>query len=472
MNAAVDSAETTNPALIMRVALEGFEGPLDLLLHLIQKHELDIRSIPIRFIAQEYLRYLEAMVRLDLGVAGEYLVMAATLLHIKSVSLLPKDENDDGDDDGLDPREELIRRLLQYQQFKFAAQTLVDLPQLHREHFVRPEMAIEVKTVPTSLDEIEVPQLFELVEIYRTILSRQKTVTVHEVTRHELSIKDGIHRIASALDDLPRRSLAELAELLDSPDPRHAMVIAFMSVLEMAKLRMVRVFQLRLSSDDLIVERAVLDIRDVALALDFSDPGTVLSREEAAMDTEPLPEPDFDEDAELAARLHRPRRRKAKPVVVATDAPVTDAPVTEDMPTLAMDGLDAQRDEAPTADALVATVEATAAEETSPNGDDFDASLEDGGSRAPRAAADSSDSLDDAMLAFAAIRPDLDDYDVEAVLAFAARIGTRATDEPEDGLADDAGDDLSDDASDALSDDGDASDVDLDDDLSPTEEPL
>src|SRR5690606_31650883 len=119
-----------------------FQGPLDLLLHLIRKHELDILDIPIAFVTEEYLRYLEAMDELDLAVAGEYLVMAATLLHIKSKMLLPRAPQDDEEDgvevEDLDPREELVRRLLEYQRYRDAAERLAERALEGRDVFRRP----------------------------------------------------------------------------------------------------------------------------------------------------------------------------------------------------------------------------------------------------------------------------------------------------------------------------------------------
>lgn len=395
MSDTVAGQELVKPELMMRVALEGFEGPLDLLLHLIQKHEIDVKDIPIRFITEEYLRYLEAMVRLDLGIVGEYLVMAATLLHIKSQSILPKETKDD-DGEQVDPREELVRRLLEYQRFKTASQDLQALPQLYRDHHVRLPAPLEMKTVPTSFEDIETPSLWELVDIFRSIMARRKPTGVHEVTRHELSIKEGIHKIADELERFPRRTLQELVDSLTFPDPTHATVIAFMSVLEMAKLRMVRVFQLRLSSDDLVVERAVLSIRDIALQLDFSDPTEVLSREEAAEGEEPLPLDDFDEDAELDARKNRPRRRKARPL-----------PIVEDV-----------------------QVELNVPEVISPQPAPRD---EENDSRPSSALEEDIETLDDALLAFISIRPEIDNYDVDAVLAYAASIGVNQ--DPDDEYA-------------------------------------
>src|SRR5512136_2670112 len=116
--------------------LEGFEGPLDLLLHLIQKNELDIFNIPISLITEQYLEYLQLMKALNLDVAGEYLLMASTLLHIKSKMLLPKSSEEEAEEEG-DPRAELVRRLLEYQKYKQAALDLERRPLLDRDVFIR-----------------------------------------------------------------------------------------------------------------------------------------------------------------------------------------------------------------------------------------------------------------------------------------------------------------------------------------------
>lgn len=258
----------------LRLSLDAFEGPLDLLLHLIQKHELNIFDIPIAFVTQEYLRYLDAMVSLDLGIVGEYLVMAATLLQLKSAMLLPKPEREDEEEDDGDPREDLIRRLLEYQKFKDAAQQLHGRPQLFRETFPRPDVD-DLPRPPRTLEDIDPPGLFELIEVFQSLMKRQRQPVLHEVTRHELSIKDAINRIATFLDATPRTTLTELVEHAPHSDETHRVVITFMSVLEMAKLRLVRLFQARITGQDLIVERAVLDIAEIALQLDFSDPDTV-----------------------------------------------------------------------------------------------------------------------------------------------------------------------------------------------------
>src|SRR5512135_1353201 len=135
-----------------QIKLEIFEGPMDLLLYLIQKHELDIYSIPVALITQQYLEYLELMKSLDMEIAGEFLVMASTLTHIKSRMLLPPSENPEGDEDGADPRAELIRRLLEYKSFKEAAVSLQGREEDWSNVYTRP--AETVPDVPADDDPL------------------------------------------------------------------------------------------------------------------------------------------------------------------------------------------------------------------------------------------------------------------------------------------------------------------------------
>lgn len=263
--------EQVSGAAVLRIQLGDFEGPLDLLLHLIKKHELDILDIPIAFVTDEYLRYIDAMARLDLAIAGEYLVMAATLLQMKSAMLLPKPELDeDGDEEEGDPRAELIARLLAYQKFKDAARGLDDRPVLFREEFPRPESP-PIERPPATVDDLVPIDLFELLDVFRTLVKSKRAPRVHEVTRRELSLKDTINRIAVVLETRPRTTMLELLYALDEEPDLHRIVVTFMGLLEMAKLRLVRLFQARISSDDLIVERAVIDISEIAGRLEIHD---------------------------------------------------------------------------------------------------------------------------------------------------------------------------------------------------------
>jgi segregation and condensation protein A len=250
--------------------MDGFEGPLDLLLHLIRKHELDVTNIPIAFITEEYLRYLDAMQSLDLGVAGEYLVMAATLLQIKSQMLLPQSssaESDEGEEDGEDPRAALVTRLLEYQRYKEAAGRLGGREIMGRDVFARPSRAnaYESDAGPPGLLPVS---LYQLLEALHRLLAERPADSLHEITPSGISLRATIARIAEHLQEYPRVTLLELV-YLHGPEPtRNDIVMTFLALLELAKMRMVKLFQARLSSNELFVERSVVEYEEVAQQLD------------------------------------------------------------------------------------------------------------------------------------------------------------------------------------------------------------
>jgi segregation and condensation protein A len=217
--------------------LEGFEGPLDLLLHLIQKNELDIFNIPIALITEQYLEYLQLMKVLNLDVAGEYLLMASTLLHIKSKMLLPKSSEKEEEEE--DPREELIRRLLEYQKYKQAGGELEKRPMLDRDVFIR-LMPAEPEEVPEE-ERIEV-NLLELLEAFRQVLERVKTETVHEVILEHLSVEDKIQEILTLLER-ENRSLT-FHRFFPEQASRRVVIITLLAILELVKMKRIRIFQL------------------------------------------------------------------------------------------------------------------------------------------------------------------------------------------------------------------------------------
>jgi len=219
--------------------LEGFEGPLDLLLHLIQKNELDIFNIPIALVTEQYLEYLQLIKVLNLDVAGEYLLMASTLLYIKSKMLLPKSL--EGEEEEEDPRAELVRRLLEYQRYKEAAGELEKRPMLDRDVFIR-LMATELEEVPEE-ENIEV-NLFELLEAFRQVLERVRTDTVHEVILEHLSVEDKIQEILTLLGR-ENRSMA-FHRLFPEQASRRVVVITLLAILELVKMKRIRIFQLAL----------------------------------------------------------------------------------------------------------------------------------------------------------------------------------------------------------------------------------
>jgi segregation and condensation protein A len=218
--------------------LEGFEGPLDLLLHLIQKNELDIFNIPIALITEQYLEYLQLMKVLNLDMAGEYLLMASTLLHIKSRMLLPKSSEGE-EEEGEDPRAELVRRLLEYQKYKQAAGELEKRPMLDRDVFVR-LMPGELEEIPEE-ERIEV-NLFELLEAFRKVLERARSETVHEVVLDPLSVEDKIQEILGLLQR-ENRSTA-FHRLFAEEASRRVIIVTFLAILELVKMKRIRIFQL------------------------------------------------------------------------------------------------------------------------------------------------------------------------------------------------------------------------------------
>jgi segregation and condensation protein A len=221
-----------------QVRIENFEGPLDLLLHLIKKNEINIYDIPIAMIAQQYLESLDAMEELNLNVAGDFLVMAATLLQIKSKMLLPVDETADDDEDGPDPREELVRRLLEYKAFKEAARQLDDQEKIWREIFWR-EQAPLVEEVEEELP-LENVSLFDLVDALKEVLERNPSSRLIEIVPDNLTVRERMNLI---LETLEGKDSVSFAALFEGSGHRMVVVVTFLALLELMRLRIARVFQ-------------------------------------------------------------------------------------------------------------------------------------------------------------------------------------------------------------------------------------
>jgi len=218
--------------------LEGFEGPLDLLLHLIQKNELDIFNIPIALITGQYLEYLQLMKVLNLDIAGEYLLMASTLLHIKSRMLLPKSSEGEEETEE-DPRAELMRRLLEYQKYKEAALELEKRPLLDRDVFIR-LMPAGAEEEPEE-EKVEV-NLLDLIEAFRKMLERVKPEGVHEVVLEPISVEDKIEEILALLER-ENRSVA-FHRLFTEQVSRRVVVVTLLAILELVKMKRIRIFQM------------------------------------------------------------------------------------------------------------------------------------------------------------------------------------------------------------------------------------
>lgn len=220
------------------IRLDGFEGPLDLLLHLIRKNEIDIFNIPIVLITEQYMEYLRMMKTLNLDIAGEYLLMASTLLHIKSKMLLPQREEGEEEDQEEDPRAELVRRLLEYQKYKMAAEELIARPMLDRDVFVRlnPQEPEE-----TQEERIEVT-LFDLLEAFRKMLSRAREEPAHEIVLDRITVEERIQEILSLLRE-EKKSIA-FHLLFPEGASRRMIIVTFLAILELVKMRWIRVFQI------------------------------------------------------------------------------------------------------------------------------------------------------------------------------------------------------------------------------------
>src|SRR3954463_10014923 len=220
------------------VKLPSFEGPLDLLLHLIEEHELDVMDIPIAFVAKKYVEYITLMEELNIDVASEYLVMAATLTHIKSKMLLPvvpTDQEDEAEAE-LDPRAELVRRLLEYQKYKHAAEQLAASPVLGRDVFAHGVPGLEAHG-PARVSGLS---LFRLLDAFQVVLSRAKATVDHQIDFERFSITDRINQLSEILRDRKRLGFLDLFE---GQTTRADIIITFLALLEMTRLRLTRLFQ-------------------------------------------------------------------------------------------------------------------------------------------------------------------------------------------------------------------------------------
>jgi segregation and condensation protein A len=210
-----------------RVKLEIFEGPLDLLLYLIKKDEIDIYDIPIAHITEQYLAYLELMQELDISVAGDFLVMASTLIYIKSKMLLPPDPKIDGEEDlNEDPRAELIERLLEYQKFKSAAQMLHSRGEIESACYTRGPLETDSSNPEVSAT------LFDMLRVFREVLKRAEAQIEMEIARDEMTIAEKLAQIHAMLEERERINVRELFEMSRS---KRELIITFLALLELVK---------------------------------------------------------------------------------------------------------------------------------------------------------------------------------------------------------------------------------------------
>jgi len=219
-----------------RVNLEVFEGPLDLLLHLIRKNDLDVADIPIAFLLEEYMRYLDTIKELNIDLAGDFLLMAAELTHIKSRMLLPEEDAAAAEDEGEDPRSDLIKRLLEYQRYKDASERIAARTMLGRDVFV-PQ--VPERVTPAGEGPIEA-DMFELVDAFSRILKRIPQQEFHDIAVDRISVNDRIYQILAAIK---QGTTVTIEGLLPAQVARYDIVITFIALLEMCRLRLIRVYQ-------------------------------------------------------------------------------------------------------------------------------------------------------------------------------------------------------------------------------------
>lgn len=226
---------------IYKVRLEGFEGPLDLLLHLIRKHRFDIYDIPIAKILDEYLRVLEVLRELDLDVAGDFLVMAASLAEIKSRMLLPVPQEPD-EEEGADPRAELVRRLVEYERIRGAVVELEARPLLGRDVFARTWRAADLDELPAPDPVFEV-DLYQLLVALKGLLEEAPQEFVQDVARERISIQEAIQSILDQFGALPPGMGISFRELFPPRPARDRVIATFLAVLELVRLQAIRVLQ-------------------------------------------------------------------------------------------------------------------------------------------------------------------------------------------------------------------------------------
>jgi segregation and condensation protein A len=222
------------PPYALQVFLEAFEGPLDLLLYLIRRQNIDILDIPIAEITKQYVKYIEVMKELQLELAGEYLLMAAMLAEIKSRMLLPRPESHEEEEE--DPRAELVRRLQEYERYKKAAEDISDLPRLERDVFVASADAPERKVV-TSMPDVT---LKELLLAFHDVLKRAEMFSNLQMTREPLSVRQ---RMSEILTRIKASNFTGFSSLFDPEEGRMGVAVTFIAILELLRESMIEVVQ-------------------------------------------------------------------------------------------------------------------------------------------------------------------------------------------------------------------------------------
>jgi segregation and condensation protein A len=218
-----------------KIKLEAFEGPLDLLLYLIKKDEIDIYDIPIARITEQYLEHIKIMHQLDIDVAGEFLVVAATLIHIKSKMLLPAEPSEILEVDSLDdPRQELVHRLLEHKKFKSAAEMLWTKAEVEREVFTRSQIESDKENPEVSAT------VFDLIEVFKKLLEKRREQIEIEIGQDQFTMAQKIDEIKLIFED---QSEISVLDLLTATRSRSELVITLLAILELSKEYVIRLIQ-------------------------------------------------------------------------------------------------------------------------------------------------------------------------------------------------------------------------------------
>ena len=256
------------PPQALEIFLEAFEGPLDMLLYLIRRQNLDILDIPIAEITRQYMQYIELMQVLQLELAGEYLLMAATLAEVKSRMLLPRPKLD-GDADEADPRAELVRRLQEYERFKRAAENIDRIPRMERDYWVASADLVEKKVV-RILPQVS---LQEMLVAFQDVLSRSDMFAHHHVQREPLSVRQ---RMTDVLSQLESGGFIEFVKLFSPDEGRRGVTVTFVAILELLREGLIDIAQSE-AYGPLHVRKGNPSARHLALVADTAPPAAAQS---------------------------------------------------------------------------------------------------------------------------------------------------------------------------------------------------
>jgi segregation and condensation protein A len=231
--------ESVLPDDVPRISLPVFEGPLDLLLYLIRRERIDIHDIPIAPITHQYMEYLELMREMNLELAGEFMVMAATLIHIKAKMLVPIDPTEaEGEEGQEDPREALVQRLLELERYKEAAGMLHQKGQIRAATWSRPDSV--VPRFDDAGEEMLEAGLFDLIAAFKELLERRKTLLAHEIEAGGKTLEE---RMEELLEMIKEGASLAFLELFESEETKGAMILTFLALLELIRIRRVKVYQ-------------------------------------------------------------------------------------------------------------------------------------------------------------------------------------------------------------------------------------